>query len=116
MARTQKPRLLAEAWFHRPENREWKDKGFRNTYLWIPGGYEARKCLKRFVRDGLSEQEREEWLEIPIYNNGHHNDLLNVIVKSVRGKIVNKLAKNAKGKVGEPNAASKTRVLGRAEK
>ena len=115
MAGKKKPRLLAEEWFSQPENREWKDKGFRDNVHWLPGGYRARERLKRYVWDGLTKQEREEWAGNAVFGSDRVKNLITGMTKLVRGVIVTKNA-NAKGELGEPGVGSKERTLERTNK
>ena len=105
MGRDKKPpRKLTERWLEQPGKAEWKDKAFRVHSTWNEGGEEARNDLRRFVWEGLTTQQREEWVGTAAFGSKRHNLLLGELAKSLRGKVVVKRANG--GELGQPNAAN----------
>jgi hypothetical protein len=84
------------------QNAQWKSKAFKIVFNWTEGGEEARSDLRLFIWNGLSAEQREEWVGTAVFGSTRHNLLFDSIVKSLRGKVVIKRAHG--GELGQPNA------------
>lgn len=94
------PRVLIGEWYHNPEGRPWEGKAFGRFGSFIPGGAKAFESLKLFVWNGLSEEQRTEWLgEGIVYLSEYYTKKLRNLADTERGKVTVQSATS--GAVGE---------------
>lgn len=93
------PRKLTDEFFNKPENVEWKTKSFN-----AKGGRIVSLRLKHFVWNGLSPQQRTEWLGDATFDSPKFSRLLHGVVHRARERVVE--SKSNSAAVGEYNSTN----------